>query len=287
MAGKLKCARRGVIPLAEVSTLALQPAGADWRLVAMGDRGALLAAADISDVLRGVATWEVTDLASLPGRELLPGDRSQAEALAAAGPSRMVVLWEHPNVLVIAEADRLTASSRLVVDQPASLAGSWDDPGSSHGEGLVLLKGARALVAKEKDPLALIEFAPAGSGPSGFGPGQWLPAGQPWQVPPAELVATTSWQPPKEVRIRDLSDATVGPAGELLVLSDRDEAVHVVSSGLPADRSFQVVASYRLAGLSGKPEGIAVAPDGTLLIATDDEHGRDNLFAVPPGWMTH
>ena len=67
---------------------------------------------------------------------------------------------EDPPLITVGDpvTGRVTAQITLVVPDAAQLP--WDDSGS-RGEGLVLLSGGRLLVAKEKDPPAVIMFAPS------------------------------------------------------------------------------------------------------------------------------
>ena len=54
----------------------------------------------------------------------------------------------------------------------------------------------------------------------------------------------------------------------------------------PLEGVISATAGWRLTGLRGKPEGIAVLPDGDVLIACDRKKARGNLFLVPAGsWL--
>jgi hypothetical protein len=162
------------------------------------------------------------------------------------------------------------------------------DPEGSHAEGVVLLREGHLLVVKEKHPAALVEFGPAGDAPIGFGPTTWHPDGQRWAPGTGEqvLVALAAWYPDRALRdaCPDLSDADQSPHGELVLLSDQGCALAVISPHEPAADPFAGVVSarrvLRIAGISAKPEGLAVLPDGIALVACDRHKEKRNLFAV-------
>lgn len=282
---KLKCNLVGDIPLPEVSGLAVAGTGVQ-QLLAVGDRHPAIAATAL--VAGGLPSepWQVRDLAEMAGFPPALGDGAQAEAIAAAGSGQTVVLWEHPNLLVVAQGEVVTRAVDLLV-APGGPAGwlleSWADPDSSHGEGLVLLRGGHLLVAKEKDPAAVIEFGPAGEAAIGGSKQAQLGPGMPWEGTGPSLLALAAWEVPSHV-MSDISDAAVTAAGELLLLSDQDQALNVVELRPDPAQGVELLASYALRGLSGKPEGVAMTGDGGLLLAVDTRLARQNLYRVAPGW---
>lgn len=281
---RLRCRVAGDIPLPEVSGLAVAGVGGEQALLAVGDRHAVIASSQLGVGSLPSGAWQVSDLAGLPGFPMALGGGSQAEAIASGAPGQVMVLWEHPNLLLVLEGGPVAHAIDLVVapSGPAAwLAGSWSDPDSSHGEGLILLRDGHLLVAKEKHPAAVIEFGPPGARPLAAEVQSLLRPGQAWQVTGSSLAALAAWEVPG-AGMSDISDAAVTADGELLLLSDQDQALHVV--GLAQFPEVVLRASYELRGLSGKPEGVAVTADGGLLVATDTRHARDNLYQVPPGW---
>jgi hypothetical protein len=83
----------------------------------------------------------------------------------------------------------------------------------------------------------------------------------------------------------DLSDADVGPAGNLILLSDQGRSVAVVPAGSPAPDpfagSFEAIMVWRVSGIAHKPEGIVVMPTLDVLVACDKRKPRKNLFVIP------
>ncbi|MCU0283166.1 MAG: hypothetical protein MUD13_04600 [Candidatus Nanopelagicales bacterium] len=280
------------IPLPEVSGLthAVRTDGV-VTIAAVGDRAARIA---LARVRAGdhQPTWEVMDLTEAAGTRI-PARDPQLEAIATDGAGGVLLVQEWPN-----RAEYIDGPSRGVVlslalevpDTPAThaLHRAWVDPDGSHTEGVVLLRDGHLLVVKEKHPAALVEFGPAGAPPLGFGPGRWHPFGQRWAQGGGEqvLVALAAWYPDEALQqaCPDLSDADESPDGDLVLLSDQGSALAVVGPQEPAADPFAgTVAArrvWRLSGISAKPEGLAVLPDGIVLVACDRHKVKKNLFVV-------
>jgi hypothetical protein len=199
-----------------------------------------------------------------------PGKRGapQWEAVAADGDGRILVLEENPGGLIVfnADATRVEYVIDFDVSQAAAgwvnegdddsaidLVGSWgmmsdedrealEEEGgkalkeqeareNSRGEGMVLLKSGHVLVAKEKDPAVLIEFAPPRSRPVGYQrlgatEGFAHPRGQvsDYKVPSSLYVPVRvqGIQVPADVEFGDISELAVGPRGGLYVVTEKD-----------------------------------------------------------------
>ena len=284
----------GAIPLEEVSDLALAGAAGSTLVVAVGDRAACVVWARIDDGPQGLV-WTVEPL---PGDTLSSSGASQLEGVASDGAGGILLVAEWPNraVLVDAPSRSVVGAVDLVLPEAGefgALGRSWLDAAGSHAEGVLMLRAGHLLIVKEKDPAGLLEFAPRGAAPAGFGPDAWLADGERWKLPaegPLELVA--AWLPDAELAglCPDLSAVAEGPEGTLLLLSDQGASVARIPGMPPAAKPLEGVisatAGWRLTGLRGKPEGIAVLPDGDVLIACDRKKARGNLFLVPAGsWL--
>ena len=180
----------------------------------------------------------------------------------------MLLLQESPArvELVDPPAGRVIAGIDLVIPMGHPLAASWADPGGSRGEGAVVLANGHLLIAKEKDPAALIEFGPAGEAAGGFRAaavegGAALPGGFAWPVKPGEqsFVLLAWWAPDRALAraCHDLSDLEVGPDGSLYVLSDKSQSVARVGDLDPRAGIATAGATWELPHLDGKPEGLA------------------------------
>jgi hypothetical protein len=176
---------------------------------------------------------------------------------------------------------------------PAALRESWRDPDGSHAEGVVLLRDRHLLIVKEKDPAALLEFAPTGNDARGFGGDRWLGAGQAWwedvgaaDAEDVTLVLVAAWAPTDAMAevCPDLSDAAAAPNGTLVLLSDQGRCIAVVPAGSPATDpfagSFEATRAWRMSGLK-KPEGVVVLPNLDVLVACDKRKATKNLFVIP------
>jgi hypothetical protein len=107
--------------------------------------------------------------------------------LLQEGPSRVLVLS--------AGLARVEAVVELAVapGQPG-FGREWADDDNARGEGLLLMDRGHLLVAKQKDPVCLIEFGPAGDAPLGVSPETLLAPGSPCPAARAGGPSTTaSW----------------------------------------------------------------------------------------------
>lgn len=276
----------GTIPLQEVSGLALARQADRSVVIAVGDRTTTVAWS-LAD--EGVAGLRWTDEA-LPAGTIAGKGASQLEAVAADGGGAVLLVQEWPNraLLLDIATRRVTGSYDLVVPASAGrLAKSWLDPDCSHTEGVLLLREGHLLVAKEKDPVALLEFGPAGSAPAGFTQDQWLRDGEAWSAPGSTLELLAAWYPDRTLAkaCPDFSDLSQAPGGQIAVLSDQGQSVALLAGQPPATDPMagELVAEtgWQLEGASGKPEGLVVLPDGEVLVAVDRKGVKINLYEVP------
>jgi hypothetical protein len=282
---RLEIERTADIPLPEVSGLCLfRRPGGDVVLVAIGDASAILVAAPVVDDHLG--DWQEHDLAAAaPG--IISPRGIQVEGIDGDAAGILLLLREQPSQALVADtiARRLVATIDLDVPR-GPVARAWEKGVNSRGEGLVLLDGGHLLVAKEKDPPALLEFGPAGATPGGFGPDRILGAGVNWQVPGGETVryeALATWLLDDDLAddLGDVSDLAVDAGGRLHLLSDQSAKLVRLA---PELRGSQVIAEV-VATIEGKPdkaEGLVMLPDGRALVALDTKRPRDNLLLVEP-----
>ncbi len=150
----------------------------------------------------------------------------------------------------------------------------------------MFLPGGHLLVAKEKDPSALIEFGPPGAKPLGLERGGALPPGEPWAIEPGDhrYEALATWRPDKALRraCADFSDLEVGPDGYLYLLSDKSDSIARLSNLRAPGGEATALATWRLGDLDGKPEGLAFTPNGRAMVALDTRKARHNLMLFEP-----
>jgi hypothetical protein len=283
------CVQRAVdVPLRELSGICLERGrGHRMALIAIGDHAAKLARARLLGGDLGELDWRTIDIARLPGSRL-PAKDSQIEAVCADGAGRVLLLQETPPrvELVDADAHRVVASIELAVDGRGDLADSWSDPKGSRGEGAALLAGGHLLIAKEKEPPALVEFGPEGAASRGLAAGGALADGDAWPIADGEhrFVALAIWRPDRALRdfCEDFSDLEIGPDGWLYLLSDQSASIARLDDLAPGGGTASLSACWRLDDVAHKPEGLAFAADGRAIVALDKRKRKNNLVLLEP-----
>jgi hypothetical protein len=287
--GILRAHRTLDVPLREVSGICVRRGSShEMSLIAVGDRVAKVARLSLPHCDSGSLDWRTMNVAKFSGSEL-PDDDPQIEAISCDGAGRVLMLQETPPraEFVDLEASQVVASIELAVEGSSELADSWYDPKGSRGEGVVLLPGGHLLVAKEKQPAALIEFGPPGSRPIGLPAGGVLEDGARWPIGEGrhEFVALTIWFPDETLAemCADFSDLEIGPDGRLYLLSDKSAAIARLDDLPPGGGMTTFAAAWRLHELDGKPEGLAFTAEGRAIVALDKRKARHNLvFLEPP-----
>jgi hypothetical protein len=275
-------------PLREVSGICSgRRAKGRMVLVAIGDRAADIAWFFQPGGPEDEIDWHVRNLATLSG-SLLPEDDPQIEAVCVDGAGRIVLLQETPpRVEVIAARETaVIASIDLIVEGRSEIARDWSDPDGSQGEGMALLPGGHLLVAKEKNPPALIEFGPPNAQSRGFARGGGLADGARWPIRKGRhtFVALATWLPDKRLMkaCDDFSDLEIGPDGRLYLLSDQSSTIARLDDLPPRGGAAGLLAAWPLGDLDGKPEGLAFTPQGHAIVALDTRKARRNLVLLEP-----
>jgi hypothetical protein len=265
------------IPVVAASDVTARRVGGTTRLIVVGDRDAVIAASTYAPG-GSVGPWDALDLAELPDWPLDPDEPSRLEAIAADGGSMVALLREDPSMVLVADiaSREMLATISLVAPPWSALAGKWDDP-TSRGEGVVLLRGGRLLVAKRKRPRALVEFGPKGTRARGLRRDDFLDPDEPWQPPSGEITyhALALWKLRGEAKsaLGDISGISVGPDRSLWLLSDRSGLLArlELAAGLPrgggAIRTLDEV--FRLPKGATKAEGVAAVEPGRILVVRE------------------
>jgi uncharacterized protein YjiK len=276
---RLRPSRIEDVPIPELSGLALDgSAGGPPQLLAIGDRKSLLARALLTDA---PLEWSELDL----GHAGVARGRAQLEGVAVAGDGTILVLREDPPMVLVldpagdrAESTRLLAGERGVVSEVL-------DESSSSGEGLLPLRDGRLLIAKEKSPPLLVEFGPPDADPSGVAVDSFPTAGERLDAAGDRLQALAAW---RLDGVDDISDVACA-GGHLYCLSDQSRRVVVVDLPLtPGSERARVgercdlEVPERRGEPDGKPEGLVVMADGTLVVGLDTETASANLCWFQP-----
>ena len=165
----LRVVSRAALGLSELSAFAVREADGASELLCVGDREHDLLAIPLGDgaALGEEARHDLRPLVDAPGA-------SGFEGLACDGAGRVLILQEGQcRVIVLAPGlARLEAAIELAVarDQPG-FGREWAEDENARGEGLLLMQRGHLLVAKQKEPVCLIEFGPPGDAPSASRPG--------------------------------------------------------------------------------------------------------------------
>jgi hypothetical protein len=273
----------GSIPLVEVSGLAVAAWEQGTFLVAVGDHGPDLAYLELAAGDTDVTGWRVIDLSTISAPPGSPRVK-QAEAVATDGIRQALVLIEDPPVLLVLDVPdrRLTHAFGLDGADLPGLGSTWATDPSSRGEGLVLLPGGHVLVVKEKKPAGFIEFGPQGDPPLGVAAQTLGQAAHGWTPPDEDTLTALAWWP-ASAELDDLSDAAVGPDGNLYLLSDKSNAVGrlrlPLAGDAPTEASFDQV--WALPDWVTKAGGLAFLPDGRGVVAVDQPKVGRNLVTLP------
>jgi hypothetical protein len=278
----------GVLPIREVSGLALRTSGSGVDLLAIGDSDFELAIGRIQAA--AVARFELMDLrGALDAAGHAVAAASQFEGVTVDGAGRVFVLEENPGHVYVFDASIAKALAKITLrvrpDAPAfaALADAWAAQPNSRGEGIVLLDRGHLLILKEKEPRRLIEFGPEGDEPVGL-----RPLGRNRQfVLKAEaehhLVPLREWKFSDESKsdFPDLSDLQADDLGRLWVLSDTGHSIGRIAAEDPAGRlTVESITRLDPAGGLVKPEGFVLVAPALALVACDSHERQTPLFRV-------
>jgi len=225
------------------------------------------------------------------------GAASQWEGLAADGLGRAFVLQEHPgdesqpsHVFVLAPDfdERVAVIALAVGDDGSNWKRAWRKHENARGEALVLLRDARLLVAKQKDPVRFIEFGPPGARPAGLGASRFL-GNESFELPSEpflEFEPLCSWGLAKRDRdeLRTVNDLAAFD-GRLYAISRESRLIaRLEASVRPDEGSVGIECSWSVPTAIRNPEGLVVL-DGLLPIVADDlsgdeDTGGPNIFLL-------
>jgi SdiA-regulated len=289
MTGELHIRKVWDLDLREVSGICERPAGGgrDRQLLAVGDQTHQILVGDLP--AGGPGRFERRDLAPLlAAAGLRTPDSSQWEGIDTDSAGRVFVLREVPGtVLVFDEAlEALLHVFPLTVDDDPAEVEAWEADHNALGEGLLLLRNGNLFVVKEDKPRQLLEFGPPGARAEGLRDD--LPIAHASEFPtPRESRVTfrllSAWDLGGAAmdRIGDLSDVTVGPDGRIYLLSDQSRCIARLQASLdPRDRLVEVDRIWGLPDRLVQPEGLVITADREVLVATDHDEPRENLFLL-------
>jgi uncharacterized protein YjiK len=277
------------LQLREVSGICERAAG-DGRprqLLAIGDDSHHVLVGDLDPEVPGsFARHDLEPLLDEAG--VRAGGSSQWEGIDTDETGRVFVLREVPGTVFVFDPElrALLHVLALTVEDDPGEQQAWEADENALGEGLLLLRNGHLFVVKEEKPRQLLEFGLPGERAQGLR-GDLLVAGDGEFPAPEEARATfhmlSAWDLGGEAlaRIGDLSDVAIGPDGRVYILSDESRCIARLQPTVPPEGG--IVAVDRIWGLPERlhqPEGLVITGDWDVLVATDHEEQRDNLFLL-------
>lgn len=215
---------------------------------------------------------------------------SQWEAVARDGGGNTFILQESPlRIFVFNNANTLRAVIHLSNKSDKDLRQQFDRTPNSGGEGFVLLRNGHILLLKEKEPVAIIEYAPIESNKvaQGFKPGMALEFGGEFAFRNGEqeFVPVKTWVIGKKASqmAGDLSELKVGNDGRLYAISAQDDILIALERCLKptdSDERFKFEHVWKLPDPIQHPEALLIGPQNEIIIAIDKTKANRNLFVL-------
>ena len=276
----LEIVSRSKLPIEEVSGLGRRLLRGKVTYLAVPDAESSLVTFEVDD---GGNAWRLSthDLSSLYG-----DGPSEWEAVAGDAAGSVFVLAEADDTIsaLDAELSRIVHTFHLMIPEGHALEAAWEADANSNGEGLLLLANGHVLVVKEKNPVALIEFAPEGTLSQGYR-AEFAIGDRVFDVPAGSstnLRAVGHWllEPTDAERLPDVSEVAVDASGRVLLLSDQGRLLARIEGGLSPDQdTMRLEVIFTLPNDVAKPEGLVLA-SGAPLVAIDQKGKGAALFAL-------
>ncbi len=274
--------RRFRLDLDEVSALCARPRPEGGiELLAVGDEDfAVVTATLVSDEVEGASRSEVGDVLDDHVRD---GDSgSEWEAVAADGEGRVFVVSESSAEVVVLSPDLKSQVHTIELDVeggPDRRARKLLDDENAGPEGIVILDDGHLLVAKQRDPILLIEFGPhplvAGRSASVLSRGDRT-----------ELVPLRSWRlrEEDEEEVESVNDLAVDGEGRLHAVSSRSRCIYELRPGSDGDE-IRVAQRWHLPdeiepGKERRAEGLAFDGRDRPVVAIDSKQPDENTFLL-------
>lgn len=301
------------LPIKEASGLCLyvDPKSGQRQILVVNDSDKKLLIVNHDKILQGELSFGAFDLGSLDNQHGKDGGgSSQWEAVFADRQGLVYVSNEEASSIEIYDLVKKTRFGLIELKVPADdeslrdLKKSWEHEPGSRVEGFVILPNGHILAVKEKNPPRLVEFAPHGEKASGFKIDgskmngslisssadvrqSDLNSGINWPGRPDNKFvyhAKKTWSPASDYPADfDISEITYTDRGELALISDRLRTIFVIGSELSlTEKTFKIKETLALPKAVEKPEGLLFMPGSRVLIASDLQDLKPNLFWI--GW---
>ena len=262
--------KRFRLDLEEVSALCARrhPDGG-VELLAVGDEDfAVVAATLVDDGLEDARRTELGDALNDDARDRDSG--SEWEAVAADGEGRVFMVSESSAEVVVLSPDLKSQVHTIELDVdagPDRRARKLLDDENAGPEGIVLLDDGHLLVAKQRDPILLIEFGPDD------------PVGR-------RLVPLRSWRlrEDDEEEVESVNDLALDGEGRLHAVSSRSRCIYELQLGTDEDK-VRIAQRWHLPaeiepGKERRAEGLAFDGRGRPVVAIDSRQPDENTFLL-------
>jgi len=238
---------------------------------------ALISDADNSLAMAAMAGGGELDWLTLNLGEFedVPSDLRQLEAIESAGGTRFVVMAEEPALLALGDfaARQFLGEWHLSAGNDAKFAEIWSSGDNSRGEAMVLGPNGHLLVIKEKKPVVVVEFGPAGDQPLMTDPSTW--GVTPWEPAANGDLVALAWTV-LEGPLADVSDAAVS-GNQIWLLSDEEQAVAPLRL---QNGKWDIGKLIKLDKMVDKPEGLTRLPNGEWWMCMDRDDLAANLMRI-------
>jgi hypothetical protein len=292
----LKTRHTTALPMREISALTARTSDSTGsQLLAVGDEDFAVITTDVSDNGTLGRTWRHDLLRPLAAAGIDVDSGSGFEGVASDGEGTVLLLQEEESRLLVLSPDISRLIQVLALEVPEDAAGygrAWHADANARGEGLLLLERGHVLVAKQKEPVYLIEFGPADDLVRGIGPDAILGPGSTFQRPPGDagrLVALAGWPLDDKTAegLDSVNDIASGSDERAYFLSASARLIARLEKCLEPGEHAGATEFWEIdAALPGdedaRPEGLAFVREGTPIVGFDTKVAGDNVLVLSP-----
>jgi hypothetical protein len=285
----VKIVHETALPIREISALAIRRGDSGGlQLLAVGDEDFAVVTAECGEDGRPKRTRRDELFLPLVGSGIDLRGGSGFEGVAADGEGHVFILQEEQSRLLVFSQDlrRLLHVLALEVQPASPIAAAWAKDVNERAEGLLLLRAGHVLVAKQKNPAALLEFGPENDEPLGVSSETALSDTEPFALPQTEdgrLVALASWALEWE-RLPTINDIALGADGRIYVISAKGQTIARLTKHLRPTEHVKIGKAWKIEGElpegdDARPEGLAFVAEATV-IGIDCKLAGNNLFVL-------
>lgn len=282
------------LPLRELSGLHVRQLNGETQIYGVGDKKAKIVVFNLENKTVRKINFEsslrqkFTLCSSAKSRncaKVLKRLYSDWEALRVDESGYVYLLQEHSESLVILNPEMDEVLSVVNFDLLSAFPKSLEKSSkkfqsNSLGEGLVLLNNGHFLVAKEMNPISLVEFGPADQRASGINSETFLNKGD-FKRPNSlreSYKALHYWDLAGNSKC-DFSDIAYAK-GQLYVLSQKCQQIFVFDRLNTSHKSMTQVDTFSLPRAIKNPEALAILKDGRMIVGSDVRSKKKNLFVL-------